>query len=119
MGSFRKNLLMASLTIRHTMSVVTGEKERKRSAVEMSRTDGAGAPSVADQSSLFIHSGYFYRASSSSLLLTGASRRSTHAVPKFHAEAQQATVSEGLAQVHYIAARAGVEPMSLRTKGAD
>src|SRR6218665_2168173 len=51
MGSFMENLLTASLTIRHTISVVTGAKERKRSAVEMSRTSGAGAPSVADRTS--------------------------------------------------------------------
>src|SRR6218665_4192854 len=51
MGSFMENLLTASLIIRHTMSVVTGEKERKRSAVEMSRTSGAGPPSVADRTS--------------------------------------------------------------------
>src|SRR6218665_3374832 len=44
MGSFMENLLTASLTIRHTISVVTG-------AVEMSRTSGAGAPSVADLTS--------------------------------------------------------------------
>src|SRR6218665_603491 len=51
MGSFMENLLTASLTIRHTISVVTGAKERKRSVVEMSRTSGAGAPSVADLTS--------------------------------------------------------------------
>src|SRR6218665_3921147 len=49
--SIMENLLTASLTIRHKMSVVTGEKERKRSAVEMSRTSGAGASSVADRTS--------------------------------------------------------------------
>src|SRR6218665_2173242 len=48
MGSFMENLLTASLTIQHTISVVTGAKGRKRSAVEMSLTSGAGAPSVAD-----------------------------------------------------------------------
>jgi len=40
-------------------------------------------------------------------------------VPKFHAVAPQATVSEGLAQGPYVAARAGVEPMTLQTKGVD
>ena len=40
-------------------------------------------------------------------------------VPEFHAEAPQATVSEGLAQGTYVVARAGVEPMTLRTKGID
>ena len=38
---------------------------------------------------------------------------------KFHAEAPQATVSEGLAQGPYVAARAGVEPLTLLTKGVD
>src|SRR6218665_3196235 len=47
------------------------------------------------------------------------SRHSTDTVPEFHAEAPQATVSEGLAQGPYVAARAGVEPMTLRTKGVD
>ena len=40
-------------------------------------------------------------------------------MPEFHTEAPQATVSEGLAQGGYVAARAGVEPMALRTKGVD
>ena len=47
------------------------------------------------------------------------SRHSTDTVPEFHAEAPQATVSEGLAQGSYVAARAGVEPMTLRTKDID
>jgi len=42
-----------------------------------------------------------------------------HAVPEFHAEASQATMSEGLSQGPYVASRAGVEPMTLRTKGVD
>jgi len=40
-------------------------------------------------------------------------------VPEFHAEAPQATVSERLAQGPYLAARAGVKPITLRTKGVD
>ena len=40
-------------------------------------------------------------------------------MPEFHTEAPQATVSEGLAQDPYVAARAGVEPMTLRTLGVD
>src|SRR6218665_2328344 len=64
----------------------------------------------------FIHSGYFYSASSSPLLLRGA-RDSTNTVPEFHAEAPQATANEGLSQGPYVAARAGVEPTTLRTKG--
>src|SRR6218665_790430 len=47
------------------------------------------------------------------------SRHSTDTVPEFHAEAPQATVSEVLAQGPYMAARAGVEPMTLGTKGVD
>ena len=40
---------------------------------------------------------------------------------EFHAEEPQATVtvSEGLAQGSFAAVRAGVEPMTLRTKGVD
>ena len=37
-------------------------------------------------------------------------------VSKFHAEASQATASESLAQVSYMAARVGFEPLTLRTK---
>jgi len=47
------------------------------------------------------------------------SRHSTDTVPEFHAEAPQATVSEGLAQGPYVAARARVELMALQTKGVD
>ena len=36
---------------------------------------------------------------------------------EFHTEAPQATASEGLAQGLYVAARAGVEPLSFRMKG--
>jgi len=58
----------------------------------------------------FIHSDYFYSASSSSILLRGAPDYNTDTVSEFHAEAPQATVSEGLARGPYVAARAGVEP---------
>ena len=47
------------------------------------------------------------------------SRHSTDIVPEFHAEAPQATVSEGLVQGPYVVARVGVELMTLRTKGVD
>ena len=40
-------------------------------------------------------------------------------MPEFHAEAPQATVSEGFAQGPYVAARVGVEPITLRTKSVD
>ena len=36
-----------------------------------------------------------------------------------HAEALHATVSEGLAQSAYVAARAGFEPTTLRSKGIE
>src|SRR6218665_1716287 len=51
---------------------------------------------------------------------TTAQRRSRHsmdAVSEFHAEAPQATESEGLAQGLYVADRAGFEPTTLWTKG--
>ena len=38
-------------------------------------------------------------------------------VSEFHAEASQATVNEELAKGPYVAARAGVEPTTLRAKG--
>src|SRR6218665_2448982 len=43
------------------------------------------------------------------------SRHSTDTVLELHAEAPQATVSEGLAQGPYLPARAGVKPMTLQT----
>ena len=68
----------------------------------------------------FIYSGYFYSTSSSPLLLRGAPDTACmDTVSEFHAEAPQATVSGGLAQGPYVVARAGVEPMTLRTKGVD
>ena len=47
------------------------------------------------------------------------SLHSTDTVSEFHAEAPHATLSEGLAQGSCVAAREGVEPMTLRTKGVD
>ena len=65
--------------------------------------------------SKFIHSfGHFYSAPSSPLLLRGAPDHSTDTISEFHAEAPQATVSKGLAQGPHVAARAGVEPTTLR-----
>src|SRR6218665_2051897 len=52
----------------------------------------------------FIHSGNFYSATSSPLLLRGAPDYSTN------------TVGKGLAQGPYMAARAGVEPTTLRLR---
>ena len=40
-------------------------------------------------------------------------------VSEFHAEAPQATASQGLAQGPFVAARAGVELMTFWTKGVD
>jgi len=44
---------------------------------------------------------------------------STDTVPEFHDEAPQATVSKGLAQGPYVAARTAVKPMTLRMKDID
>ena len=44
-------------------------------------------------------------------------QHSTDTVSEFHAEAPQATASEGLAQGAYVTPRAGFEPATLRTKG--
>ena len=67
---------------------------------------------------LSFHSGYFYSASSSPLLL----RRSRHGMAtmsEFYAEAPQATASEALAPGPYVAATAGFEPTTLRSTGID
>ena len=67
-----------------------------------------------------IHSSHFYSASSSPLLLRSASDYSTDTVSKFHAEAhRQLSAGKGLAQGPYVAAKAGVEPMTLRLKVID
>ena len=50
----------------------------------------------------FIHSGYFYSASSSPLPLRGAPDYNTDTVSEFHAKAYQATAREGLAQGFYV-----------------
>ena len=68
------------------------------------------APTPPTNIIFLTHSGYFCSASS---------RHSTDTVPEIHAEALQATVSDGLAQGSYLAARAGFKPTSLRTKGVD
>ena len=66
----------------------------------------------------FVQSVYFYSASSSKS--SNTQRRSLHStdtMAEFHAEAPQATASEGLAQGPYMAAGAGFEPATLQTKG--
>ena len=45
------------------------------------------------------------------------SRHSTDTASEFHAKSAQATVSKGLAQGPYMAARVGFELMTLLTKG--
>src|SRR6218665_377547 len=66
----------------------------------------------------FIHSGHFYSAPSSLLLLRGAPAYSTYCigVSRRSAQACQATAGKGLAQGPYLAARAGVKPTTLRLK---
>src|SRR6218665_2389113 len=67
------------------------------------------------------HSGHFYSSPSSPLLIRGAPDHSMYTVSEFHAEAHmlQATAGKGLAQGPYTAARAGVEPTTLRLKAID
>src|SRR6218665_1683825 len=60
---------------------------------------------------LFIYPGYCYSASSSP--------HSTGTVSEFHAEAPQVIASEELAQYLYLAARAGLDPKTLRTIGVE
>ena len=55
---------------------------------------------------------------------TTTQRRSRHStdrptVSEFHAEVLQASASEGLAQGLYVAARAGFEPTTLRSRGIE
>ena len=66
---------------------------------------------------LFIHSGYFYNASLSPLLLIVAPDTARLLCRSLHDETPQATASEGPAQGPYVVARAGFEPTTLRTKG--
>ena len=61
----------------------------------------------------FIHLDHFYSASSSSLLLRGAPDTARILCINFTPKRQ------GLAQGPYMAARTGVEPMTLRAKGVD
>ena len=57
----------------------------------------------------FIISGYLYSASSSALLLRGASYYSNDTILELHAKA-----SEGLAQDSYVTARVGFEPATFQ-----
>jgi len=56
-----------------------------------------------------IHSGYFYSAPSSPPLSEPLPTQHGYCA-EFHAEAPQVSVSEGLAQGPYVAARVGFEP---------
>ena len=67
----------------------------------------------------FIHSGYFYSPLFKSSTTKMRTRHSTDTVPEFHADEPQATVSEIHAQGTYVAARARVAPMTIRTKVVD
>src|SRR6218665_3116714 len=65
----------------------------------------------------FIHSGHFYSAPSSPLLLRGACSRLQHGYCiGVSRRSAQATAGKGLAQGPYVAARAGVEPTTLGLK---
>src|SRR6218665_3940133 len=65
----------------------------------------------------FIHSGHLYSAPSSLLLLRGAPDYSMHGYCiGASRRSAQATAGKGLAQGPYVAARAGVEPTTLRLK---
>jgi len=65
----------------------------------------------------FIHSFRPFLYSTSSSPPRSAPDTALDTAPEFHAEAPQATASEGLAQGPYVAARAGVEPTTLWSKG--
>ena len=68
----------------------------------------------------FIHSGYFYSTSSSSLLLSSrSSRHSMDTVSEFLTKAPQATASERLAQGPYVSAKAGFGTATLRPRDAE
>ena|SRR6218665_2327530 len=64
----------------------------------------------------FIHSGYFYSASSSSQLLRGAPDTAQILCRSF-ALKRYTQLCEGLAQGPYVVAREGFEPVNLWTKG--
>src|SRR6218665_996871 len=65
---------------------------------------------------VFIH---FHSASQSMNLSEALLTTAIDTVLEFTRRCAQATVSEGLAQGPYVAARAGLEPTTLRSKGVD
>src|SRR6218665_1745436 len=64
----------------------------------------------------FFHSGHFYSAHSSPVLYSEHSRLQHRYCVGVLRRSAQATVGKGLAQGPYVAARAGVEPTTLRLK---
>jgi len=67
----------------------------------------------------YIHSGHFYSASSSPLLLRGAPDYSMDSFGyciEVSCQSTQETVSKGLAQCPYVAARTRVKPATLRLR---
>src|SRR6218665_3426866 len=67
----------------------------------------------------FIHSEYFYSASSSPLLLRDAPNTAWILCWSFTAKRHQVTASEELARGPYMATRAGFEFVTLQTKGTE
>src|SRR6218665_3320890 len=67
----------------------------------------------------FIHSGHFYSASSSPLLLRGAPDYGTDTVSEFYAEAHRQLLAKDLPNVLILAARGGVEATTLRVRVID
>src|SRR6218665_2192173 len=67
----------------------------------------------------FIYSGYFYSASSSSLLLRGAADRARILCRNFTPKRHRQLLVKDLPKVPTMAAKTRGEPMTLRTKGVD
>src|SRR6218665_651415 len=65
----------------------------------------------------FIHSGYFYSASSNPLLLRGAPDYSIVTVSELKHRSATETVSEGLSQSPYVVAGVGFKISNLRPSG--
>src|SRR6218665_1411157 len=82
--------------------------------------DGPDGAKGCGGGSRLIHSGHFYSAPSSPLLLGGAPDYNTDTVSEFHAEAHRQLQVKDLPKVPpYVAARAGVEPTTFRLKVID
>src|SRR6218665_3371779 len=70
-------------------------------------------------STSFIHSGYFYSASSSPLLLGSTPDTARIVCQSFTVKRDRQLRVKDFAQGLYVTARAGFEPVTLRTKGVD